>query len=192
MDNDVRYIQVMDTTLRDGEQTQGVSFSPAEKVSVAKALLESLRVDRLEVASACVSEGEQEAVRSINEWAKAEGFGDAVEVLGFADHKRSVDWIVAANGNVINLLTKGSEKHCREQLGKTLEEHVDQVLQTVNYALACGLKVNVYLEDWSNGYADSPDYVFAFMDSIKDAGIDHFMLPDTWGDMLSPNRTCTT
>jgi D-citramalate synthase len=177
----------MDTTLRDGEQTQGVSFSPAEKVSVAKALLESLRVDRVEVASACVSEGEQEAVRNINEWAHAEGFGDAVEVLGFSDHKRSVDWIVAAKGRVINLLTKGSEKHCREQLGKTLEQHVEQVLNTVNYALEQGLKVNVYLEDWSNGYADSPDYVFAYMDAIKDAGIDHFMLPDTLG-VMSPDE----
>lgn len=182
-----RYIQIMDTTLRDGEQTQGVSFSPAEKVSVAKALLESLRVDRVEVASACVSEGEQEAVRNINEWAHAEGFGDAVEVLGFSDHKRSVDWIVAAKGRVINLLTKGSEKHCREQLGKTLEQHVEQVLNTVNYALEQGLKVNVYLEDWSNGYADSPDYVFAYMDAIKDAGIDHFMLPDTLG-VMSPDE----
>ncbi len=177
----------MDTTLRDGEQTQGVSFSPAEKVSVAKALLESLRVDRVEVASACVSDGEQEAVRNINEWAQAEGFGDAVEVLGFSDHKRSVDWIVAANGRVINLLTKGSEKHCREQLGKTLEEHVEQVLNTVNYALEQGLKVNVYLEDWSNGYANSPEYVFAYMDAIKDARIDHFMLPDTLG-VMSPDE----
>jgi D-citramalate synthase len=184
---DSRYIQVMDTTLRDGEQTQGVSFSPAEKVSVAKALLESLRVDRVEVASACVSAGEQEAVRSINEWAQSKGFDDAVEVLGFADHKRSVDWIVAANGKVINLLTKGSEKHCREQLGKTLEQHVEQVLNTVNYALEQGLKVNVYLEDWSNGYADNPEYVFAYMDAIKDAGIDHFMLPDTLG-VMSPEE----
>lgn len=182
-----RYIQVMDTTLRDGEQTQGVSFSPAEKVSIAKALLESLRVDRIEIASACVSDGEQEAVRSINEWAQIEGFGGAVEVLGFVDHKRSVDWVVATSGQVINLLAKGSEKHCREQLGKTLEGHVQQVLNTINYALESGLKVNIYLEDWSNGYADNPEYVFAFMDAIKDSGIEHFMLPDTLG-VMSPEE----
>ncbi|ORU93826.1 MAG: 2-isopropylmalate synthase [Cycloclasticus sp. symbiont of Poecilosclerida sp. N] len=177
----------MDTTLRDGEQTQGVSFSPAEKVSIAKALLESLRVDRIEIASACVSDGEQEAVRSINEWAQIEGFGGAVEVLGFVDHKRSVDWVVATSGQVINLLAKGSEKHCREQLGKTLEGHVQQVLNTINYALESGLKVNIYLEDWSNGYADNPEYVFAFMDAIKDSGIEHFMLPDTLG-VMSPEE----
>ncbi|SMN01158.1 (R)-citramalate synthase [uncultured Candidatus Thioglobus sp.] len=173
--------------MRDGEQTQGVSFSPAEKVSIAKALLESLRVDRIEIASACVSDGEQEAVRSINEWAQIEGFGGAVEVLGFVDHKRSVDWVVATSGQVINLLAKGSEKHCREQLGKTLEGHVQQVLNTINYALESGLKVNIYLEDWSNGYADNPEYVFAFMDAIKDSGIEHFMLPDTLG-VMSPEE----
>jgi len=59
-------IQLMDTTLRDGEQTQGVSFTPSEKVNIAKALLQSLRVDRIEVASARVSQGEKEAVASIN------------------------------------------------------------------------------------------------------------------------------
>lgn len=187
MATNTRHIQLMDTTLRDGEQTQGVSFSPAEKVSIAKALLKSLRVDRIEVASACVSDGEKEAVRSINDWAQNEGFDGAVEVLGFADHKRSVDWIVEANGKVINLLTKGSEKHCREQLGKTLEQHVEQVLLTVGYALEQGLKVNVYLEDWSNGYADSRDYVFGLMDAIKDSGISHFMLPDTLG-VMSPEE----
>lgn len=181
-----RHIRLMDTTLRDGEQTQGVSFSPAEKVSIAKALLKSLRVDRVEVASACVSEGEKEAVRSINEWAQSAGYGDAVEVLGFVDHQRSVDWVLETQGRVINLLTKGSEKHCREQLGKTLDEHVEQILTTVQYALEKGLKVNVYLEDWSNGYADSPDYVYALMDRIQNAGISHFMLPDTLG-VMSPD-----
>jgi D-citramalate synthase len=178
-----RFIQLMDTTLRDGEQTQGVSFTPAEKVNIAKALLQSLRVDRIEVASARVSQGEKEAVTNINQWAKQEGFDGCVEVLGFVDHTRSVDWILETGGGVINLLTKGSEKHCREQLGKTLEQHTADILQTVDYALSKGLKVNVYLEDWSNGYQNSPDYVYALMDNLQDAGISHFMLPDTLGVM---------
>ncbi|MGJ0485169.1 MAG: alpha-isopropylmalate synthase regulatory domain-containing protein [Methylomicrobium sp.] len=183
MATESRYIQLMDTTLRDGEQTQGVSFTPAEKVNIAKALLQWLRVDRIEVASARVSQGEKEAVTSINEWARQEGFAGRVEVLGFVDHTRSVDWILETGGNVINLLTKGSEKHCREQLGKTLEQHTQDILQTIDYALKKGLKVNVYLEDWSNGYQNSPDYVFGLMNNLKDAGITHFMLPDTLGVM---------
>jgi len=64
------YVSLMDTTLRDGEQTQGVSFSAGEKLNIVQAMLESLGVDRIEVASARVSAGEQEALRSIIDWAK--------------------------------------------------------------------------------------------------------------------------
>ncbi|MBS3964364.1 MAG: 2-isopropylmalate synthase [Methylomonas sp.] len=173
----------MDTTLRDGEQTQGVAFTPMEKVSIAKALLQCLRVDRIEVASARVSEGEKDAVTRINQWARQEGFADRVEVLGFVDHTRSVDWIKATGGQVINLLAKGSEKHCREQLGKTLEQHCADVKQTIAYAHEQGLKINLYLEDWSNGYQDSRDYVFGLMQHLQDSPIGHFMLPDTLGVM---------
>ncbi len=182
-----RHIQLMDTTLRDGEQTQGVSYSPAEKVNIAKTLLHSLRVDRIEVASARVSDGEKQAVSDINQWAVEEGYDGQIEVLGFVDHTKSVDWIVETGGRVINLLTKGSEKHCHNQLGKTLEEHAADVIQTVEYALEQGLSVNVYLEDWSNGYHDTPEYVFNFMEKIKNIGITHFMLPDTLG-VMSPEE----
>lgn len=183
MSTSARHIQLMDTTLRDGEQTQGVAFTPMEKVSIAKALLQNLRVDRIEVASARVSEGEKEAVTLINQWARQEGFAERVEVLGFVDHTRSVDWIKSTGGQVINLLAKGSEKHCREQLGKTLDQHSADVLQTIGYAHEQGLKVNVYLEDWSNGYKDSPDYVYGLMDRLRQSPVSHFMLPDTLGVM---------
>jgi D-citramalate synthase len=178
-------IIIFDTTLRDGEQTQGVSFTPTEKVSIAKALLQSLRVDRIEVASARVSVGEKEAVTHINNWAQQEGFNGCVEVLGFVDHTKSVDWILDTGGRVINLLTKGSEKHCREQLGKTLAEHTADILQTVNYALAKGLTVNVYLEDWSSGMRDSVDYTLSLIDMLSKQPVKRIMLPDTLG-ILSP------
>ena len=78
-------IEIMDTTLRDGEQTNGVSFMPHEKLMIAKALLQDLNVDRIEVASARVSDGEWKAVRNICQWAAQTGRIDRVEVLGFVD-----------------------------------------------------------------------------------------------------------
>lgn len=179
------YVALMDTSLRDGEQTQGVSFAAGEKLNIAQALLELLHIDRIEVASARVSSGEQEAVRAITSWAQEHGCLDRIEVLGFVDGTHSVDWIVAAGGKVLNLLTKGSEKHCVNQLGKTLQQHVADIRNTVSYALAQGLRVNAYLEDWSNGYRDNRQYVFELMQAIGDSGIEHFMLPDTLG-VMSP------
>ena len=76
MKTEGRRIQLMDTTLRDGEQTQGVSFSPDEKVNIARALLQSLKVDRIEIASAGVSHGEKAAVTQIHAWATEHGFLD--------------------------------------------------------------------------------------------------------------------
>jgi len=181
------YVALMDTTLRDGEQTQGVSFTADEKLNIVQAMLESLGVDRIEVASARVSSGEQQALRNIINWAAEHELDERVEVLGFVDYNRSVDWIREAGGKVINLLVKGSEKHCTNQLGKTLEEHVADILKTVAYAKEQGMHVNCYLEDWSNGYADNKSYVFDLMKAIGDCGIEHFMLPDTLG-VMSPDE----
>lgn len=181
-------IEIMDTTLRDGEQTGGVSFMPHEKLQIAKALLRDVCVDRIEVASARVSEGEKKAVTNICGWASARGYIDRVEVLGFVDHHVSIEWIKSCGGKVINLLCKGSQKHCEQQLRKTPEEHIRDIIEEVEYAYARGLVTNVYLEDWSNGMKDSPEYVFALVEALRQTHVKRFMLPDTLG-VLNPLTT---
>lgn len=182
-----KQIEIMDTTLRDGEQTNGVSFVPHEKLIAARMLLQELRVDRIEVASARVSDGEKEAVSRICRWAETAGLIDRVEVLGFVDGHQSIDWINSCGCKTLNLLCKGSERHCTYQLKKTLDQHIDDIRQSIDYATSLGIAVNVYLEDWSNGMKDSPDYVFHFVDALKDSAIRRFMLPDTLG-VLNPSQ----
>ncbi|MBR5634395.1 MAG: 2-isopropylmalate synthase [Prevotella sp.] len=182
------FVEIMDSTLRDGEQTNGVSFLPHEKLAIARKLLSDVNVDRIEVASARVSDGEREAVSKICSYAQKNGLLERVEVLGFVDGGQSVDWIASCGGRVINLLAKGSLKHCTLQLHKTPEEHIADIIKEVEYAQSKGMTVNLYLEDWSNGVKDSPEYVYQLMDALTlnthhPTPIQRFMLPDTLGVM---------
>jgi len=181
-------ITIMDTTLRDGEQTSGVSFTDEEKLSIAKLLLDDLKIDRIEIASARVSEGEFSAVKKISDWAARHDHLDKIEVLGFVDGDVSINWIREAGCRVLNLLTKGSHRHVTEQLKKTPEQHAADIRLLVNMAVEQGLRVNIYLEDWSNGMRHSRDYVFFMVDSLKDLPVNRFMLPDTLG-ILNPVET---
>lgn len=175
----------MDSTLRDGEQTSGVSFLPHEKLMMARMLLGDVNVDRIEVASARVSEGEKDAVRMVCRYAASVGKLNRVEVLGFVDGHKSIDWIDECGCRVMNLLAKGSLKHCTQQLKKTPEEHIDDIYRSLAYAAQKNIVVNLYLEDWSSGMKDSPDYVFQMMDALVESGIKRFLLPDTLG-ILNP------
>ncbi len=180
-----RTIEIMDTTLRDGEQTSGVSFSASEKLTIAQLLLTEVRVDRIEVASARVSEGEFDAVKKITKWAKANGFLHKVEVLTFVDGDVSVKWMQEAGAKVMNLLTKGSLNHLTHQLKKTPQEHFADVAAVLALAKKKGLEANIYLEDWSNGMRHSPEYVFQYLDFLTTQPLKRIMLPDTLG-ILTP------
>ena len=164
-------VLILDTTLRDGEQTSGVSFTETEKLSLAKILLEEVKVDRLEITSARVSQGEKNAAFRILDWARGTGHLDKIEILGFVDQYASVKWIHEVGGKVMNLLAKGSLKHLRGQLRKTPEEHIESLIDTINYANSNDIQVNLYLEDWSNGMLQSRDYVFQLMDALENKSI---------------------
>lgn len=183
-----RKIEIMDTTLRDGEQTSGVSFSVSEKLTISKLLLEELNVDRIEIASARVSHGEFEAVKSISNWAKETGYLNAVEVLTFVDNGVSIQWMEDAGVKVQNLLTKGSLNHLTHQLKKTPEQHFSEIEQVVSLAITKNIETNVYMEDWSNGMRNSPEYVFQYLDFLSKQPIKRILLPDTLG-ILTPSET---
>ncbi|MDC9724127.1 MAG: alpha-isopropylmalate synthase regulatory domain-containing protein [Urechidicola sp.] len=181
----IRRIEIMDTTLRDGEQTSGVSFSASEKLTIAKLLLEELKVDRIEIASARVSEGEFQAVKDVTEWASKNGHINAVEVLTFVDNGISIDWMKEAGAKVQNLLTKGSLNHLTYQLKKTANQHFKEIAVNIYLAKENQIETNIYLEDWSNGMRNSKEYVFKFLAFLSTQPVKRIMLPDTLG-VLTP------
>ena len=181
-------LEIMDTTLRDGEQTSGVSFGAFEKLSIARLLLNEIKVNRIEIASARVSAGEMEAVKKVCDWASKHKKIKSVEVLGFIDKGVSINWIKQAGGKIVNMLSKGSLRHCEYQLKKSPEEHINDIKNEIDIATKEGIEVNLYLEDWSNGMKDSPEYVYNLLDALSKCNIKRFMLPDTLG-VLNPDTT---
>ncbi len=182
-----RTIEIMDTTLRDGEQTSGVSFPASEKLTLAKQLLEELEVDRIEIASARVSDGEFQAVKNITEWAASHKRLHQIEILTFLDQGVSLKWMQAAGAKVQNLLTKGSLNHLKYQLKQSPKEHFEAIAKNLEDADKLGITSNIYLEDWSNGMRKDPDYVFAFLDFLSTQKVKRILLPDTLG-ILFPSE----
>ena len=183
-----RTIEIMDTTLRDGEQTSGMSFSVSEKLTISKLLIEELKIDRIEVASARVSKGEFQAVKNITSWGKSNGYLNRIEILTFLDNGISLDWLLKTGAKVQNLLTKGSLNHLTHQIKKTPKEHFKEINESIHLADKEGITTNVYLEDWSNGMRNSKEYVYDYLDFLTEQPIKRILLPDTLG-VLSPNET---
>jgi D-citramalate synthase len=183
-------VEVMDTTLRDGEQMKDVSYTLAEKLTISRMLLEEVNVDRVEIASARVSSGERQTVSSIIDWAVGQGFVERIEILGYTDITKSVDWISDVGGRVMNILAKGSITHVEKQLRKTADEHIADIRKTIEYAVKKGVICNIYLEVWSNGMIESPEFVYALINAIKDTPVRRFMLPDTLG-IFFPEQVTT-
>jgi D-citramalate synthase len=165
-----------------------MSFSSSEKLTIAKLLLEELKVDRIEIASARVSDGEFIAVNNITNWAKENNYLSKVEVLTFLDNGASINWLNSSGARVQNLLTKGSLNHLKYQIKKTPNEHFKDVYNSVHDAKKLNIATNVYLEDWSNGMRNSQDYVFDYLDLLSTLPIKRILLPDTLG-VLSPEET---
>ena len=183
-----RTVEIMDTTLRDGEQTSGMSFSVSEKLTISKLLIEELKIDRIEVASARVSKGEFQAVKNITSWGESNGYLNRIEILTFLDNGISLDWLLKTGAKVQNLLTKGSLNHLTHQIKKTPKEHFKEINESIHLAEKEGITTNVYLEDWSNGMRNSKEYVYDYLDFLTEQPIKRILLPDTLG-VLSPNET---
>ena len=176
-----RFIEIMDTTLRDGEQTSGVSYSPKEKLTIAKLLIEELNIDRIEVASARVSDGELDSVKQITNWANKNNKIKKIEVLTFLDKGESINWLLKSGCVVQNLLTKGSLNHLKHQLKKTPSDHFKDVEEIIQTAEKNSIETNVYLEDWSNGMKNSREFVMDFLNFLYSQKIKRILLPDTLG-----------
>jgi len=119
-------IRVFDTTLRDGEQSPGVSLSPDQKLTIAKKL-DELGVDAIEAGFPIVSDGELKAVKMIT----AEGL--SCEVCGLArTNKKDIDAAIDGGLNYIHTFIATSDIHLEHKLHMTREQVLEKAIEAVD------------------------------------------------------------
>lgn len=163
-----------DETLRDGEQTPGVHFSPEEKLAIAEDLSE-IGVGVIDAGIPVVSEEEAAAVhRLAHAGLKAKVLASARTVPG------DVDAVVRSGANHIAVFVAASEVHLRYKLKMTREEVIRASLQSVRRAKEAGLHVAFVTEDT----ARAPfDFIEALYGAVRDEGADRLVVSDTVGIM---------
>lgn len=185
----IKTIEILDSTTREGEQVVGVHFNKIQKEQIVFSLFNS-GVDYIELTSVNHKNLEEtEIAKAIFFKARQENLESKIEILGFLDNGLSIEWINKVGGRVINLLTKGSEFHCRQQLSQTPEEHWEKIKEEVLLAKEKGLIVNLYLEDWSGGFLDyienNNQYIKQMIQKVSSLPINRLMFADTRGVLFT-------
>ncbi len=165
-------IRIFDTTLRDGEQTPGISLSPVQKLSIAKKL-DELGVDAIEAGFPVISEGELKAVKMIT----SEGL--SCEICGLArTSKKDIDAAVDAGLNYIHTFIATSDIHLEYKLKMTREQALEKAIDAVEYGKSRGLQVEFSAEDATRTDRTFLKNVFG---EVAKAGADRIDIPDTVG-----------
>ena len=165
-------VRVFDTTLRDGEQTPGISLSPDQKLSIAKRL-DNLGVDAIEAGFPVISEGELKAVKMIT----SEGL--SCEIAGLArTNKKDIDAAVKGGLNYIHTFIATSDIHLEHKLKMTREQALEKAIKAVEYGKSLGLQVEFSAEDATRTDREFLKKIFG---EVANAGADRIDIPDTVG-----------
>lgn len=178
MDSPRKRIRIFDTTLRDGEQTPGVSLTIENKVEIAKAL-DRLGVDVIEAGFPIVSEGELASVKAINKL----GLTSQICALSRVD-TRDVDSLISCGIKYAHLFIATSDLHLKYKLKLTREQALEAAVSGVEYARAHGIRVEFSAEDATRS---DREFLTEVLQGVEMAGAERIDIPDTVGTM-TPDR----
>ena len=173
-----RTVKVLDTTLRDGEQTPGVALAPEGKLEIARAL-DDLGVDVIEAGAAITSEGERKAIKQIT------GARLDAEICSFARGvKADIDAALECDVDSVHLVLPTSDIHLRYKLKMSKAKLKEIAVETVRYALDHGLIVELSAEDATRS---DPGFLKEFFLAGIAEGAQRVCVCDTVG-VLTPER----
>ncbi len=172
-DGDARKIRILDSTLREGEQHPGVSFTNKQRIQVAW-MLDYFGVDQIEI-SPMISDDHRDATRKIMK----QGLQADIVSHGRA-LREDIDVSIDCGAEWCAAYLGISDVHLADKLRITREDALERAVDTVEYAKSHGLKIRFTLEDGSRA---EPEFMKSVCVAIRDAGVDRISLPDTVGVM---------
>ncbi|MGE0243281.1 MAG: 2-isopropylmalate synthase [Nitrososphaeraceae archaeon] len=165
-------VRIFDTTLRDGEQTPGVSVDSGHKINIALKL-DELGVDAIEAGFPIVSEGERKAIKTI---AKQ---GLKAEVCGLARSvQEDIDAALSCDLQYIHTFIATSEIHMQYKLHMNQEQVLERAFWAVDYAKKHGVQVEFSAEDATRS---DRNFLIKVFKAAQEAGADRIDIPDTVG-----------
>src|SRR6266540_1407198 len=165
-------VRIFDTTLRDGEQTPGVSITPDQKLNIANKLSE-LGVDTIEAGFPVVSDGEKEGIKKIVKQ-KLE-----TEVCALARTVQSdIDSAIDCGVSYVHTFIATSDIHMQYKLKMSRQQVLEKALWAVEYAKTHGLKVEFSAEDATRS---DRKFLIDVFKAVTEAGADRIDIPDTVG-----------
>ncbi|KXB06982.1 citramalate synthase, partial [candidate division MSBL1 archaeon SCGC-AAA382C18] len=165
-------VMIFDTTLRDGEQTPGVSFTPEQKLRIA-GQLEELRVDVIEAGFPVVSEGEKKSAERITE----AGLEPEICLLSRCSDE-DIESAIDCNPDSIHVFIATSNIHLNEKLDISKEEALKRAKKSVEKVKNRGIKTEFSAEDATR---TNIDYLRKIYKAVEEAGADRTNIPDTVG-----------
>ncbi|HEX2169875.1 MAG TPA: 2-isopropylmalate synthase, partial [Nitrososphaera sp.] len=168
----VESVRIFDTTLRDGEQTPGVTITPDQKIKIASRL-DELGVDAIEAGFPIVSQGEMQAIKSIvRQGLKAEIFGLA------RANQIDIDSAIKCDLKYIHTFIATSDIHMQYKLKMTRHQVLEKAITAVEYAKKHGLQVEFSAEDATRS---DRQFLLQVFKEVAHAGADRLDIPDTVG-----------
>jgi len=182
-----REVEILDATLREGQQCRGVNFTLDARIRIARKL-DELGVHFIEAGWPAASPKDREVFRKLSEIglrnARVAAFTMTRRKDVPADKDPSLNEILECGVDVAVIVGKSWSLHVREVLKTTLEDNLDIVSDSIQYLRDHGLEVIFDAEHFFDGYKEDPEYALSVLRAAEEAGARTLVLADTNGGCL--------
>jgi len=182
-------VKIFDSTLRDGAQGQGISFSLEDKIKIVK-ILDDMHIDFIEAGNPGSNPKDMEFFKRLNEIelknSKIAAFGSTRRPNIKAEEDKNIQDLLSSGSDVLIIFGKSWDFQVTDIIKTSLEENLKMISDTIHYLKKKGRRVIFDAEHFYDGYKSNKDYAMATIKAAEQAGAETVVLCDTNGGTLPP------